>query len=82
MGRKLRRPAMLAKACISDATRHRLETAGKFPARIQLTDNIVVWDEDEIDAWLDSRQTVTPETSKQVAPGCTTRGRKRRQAGV
>jgi len=75
MGRKLRRPAMLAKACISDATRHRLETAGRFPARIQLTDNIVAWDEDEIDAWLASRVTVTTDNAKQVAPGCT-KGRK------
>ena len=69
MGRKLRRPAVLAKACISDATRHRLETAGKFPARKQLTDNIVVWDEDEVDAWLASRETVTADNAKQVAPG-------------
>jgi predicted DNA-binding transcriptional regulator AlpA len=60
---------MLEKACISDATRHRLETAGKFPARIQLTDHIVVWDEDEIDAWIASRSTVTSENAKQVCPG-------------
>lgn len=80
MGRKLRRPAMLAKACISDATRHRLESAGKFPARIQLTDNIVAWDEDEIDVWLASRKTVTAENAKQVAPG-STKGR-RAKGGV
>jgi len=76
MGRKLRRPALLAKVGFSDATRHRYETAGEFPARQQLTKNIVVWDEDEIDEWLASRETITSENVRQVAPGCTTRGRK------
>lgn len=75
MGRKLRRPAMLAKACISDATRHRLETVGKFPARQQLTENIVVWDEAEIDEWLESKKTVNAQNVKPVAPGIR-RGRK------
>lgn len=80
MGRQLRRPAMLALVGISDATRHRLETAGKFPARKRISENIVAWDEDELRLWIASRETVTSENVKQVAPGCTTRGRKPKKA--
>ena len=32
----------------------RLEAAGKFPKRIYLSENTVVWSEEEIDAWLEA----------------------------
>jgi prophage regulatory protein len=34
----------------------RKEKAGEFPKRIRLGTNSIVWDEEEIDAWLDSRK--------------------------
>lgn len=33
----------------------RLENAGKFPRRVPLAENSVVWIEEEVDAWLAGR---------------------------
>lgn len=35
---------------------NRLEKAGKFPVRVKLGPNTIAWREDEIDAWLQSRE--------------------------
>ena len=34
----------------------RLEKAGKFPRRIQISDNSVGWDEADIEEWLQARK--------------------------
>jgi len=34
----------------------RLEKAGKFPRRIQLSENSVGWDSEEIEQWLNERK--------------------------
>jgi predicted DNA-binding transcriptional regulator AlpA len=45
-----------AKTGYSDTQRWRLEKAGKFPQRVQLTENGAVGSyEDEIDEWIRSR---------------------------
>lgn len=41
---------------MSDTTIWREEKAGRFPRRVQLTPNRVGWYEDEIEAWIESRQ--------------------------
>ena len=33
----------------------RLEKDGRFPRRIRLSSNVIVWDRDEIEAWLQAR---------------------------
>ena len=43
------------KAGISRVTIWRLEKAGKFPKRVNLTDSRVGWIESEIEEWLQSR---------------------------
>lgn len=40
---------------LSDSTIWRLERAGKFPARRQLSANAVGWLRSEVEAWLTSR---------------------------
>jgi len=49
---------------LSYTTIWRLETAGRFPARVQLSDRRVGWYEDEIEAWLESRSTVVEKLNK------------------
>ncbi len=52
----LRKPEVRQKTGLSDSTIWRLEKAGKFPQRVQLSSNAVGWYEHEIDAWLEQRE--------------------------
>ncbi len=51
------------------------EQAGKFPCKVRIGDNAVGYRLSEIQAWLDSLETVTPDNVKPVAPG-SPKGRK------
>ncbi|WP_083761204.1 helix-turn-helix transcriptional regulator [Pelobacter propionicus] len=51
------------------------EKAGNFPSRIRLGANSVGYRLSEVMAWVESRQVVTPENVRPVAPGAR-RGRK------
>ena len=44
------------KVALSRSQIWRLEKAGKFPRRIQLSENSVGWDSEEIEQWLDERK--------------------------
>ena len=50
-----RKPELLSRVALSDATIWRMERDGRFPKRIQLGGNSTGWIESEIDAWLDGR---------------------------
>lgn len=47
--------AVKEKVNLSPTTIWRLEKAGKFPARINITDSRIGWSEAEVDQWLESR---------------------------
>ena len=52
----IRKRAVRNRIGYSDTQIWRLEKAGKFPQRVQLTEGGAVgWYEDKIDAWVDSR---------------------------
>jgi predicted DNA-binding transcriptional regulator AlpA len=52
----LRKRAVQQRTGLSDTTIWRLEKAGDFPSRIQITETGVVgWYKDEIDAWIHDR---------------------------
>ena len=51
----IRRREILRRTGLSCTTQWRLETAGQFPARVQLTAGNVGWFEDEVDAWISAR---------------------------
>ena len=52
----IRKRAVRSRIGYSDTQIWRLEKAGKFPQRVQLTEGGAVgWYEDEVDAWVDSR---------------------------
>ena len=52
----LRRPEVEAKTTLSGPTIWRHIQAGTFPPQVQLGPNSVGWIEEEIDAWIASRQ--------------------------
>jgi len=52
----IRKRAVHQRTGLSDSTIWRLEKAGDFPARIQVTEaGAVGWYEDEVDAWVRDR---------------------------
>lgn len=52
----LRKRAVRQRTGLSDTTIWRLEKAGDFPSRIQITEaGAVGWYEDEVDAWMHDR---------------------------
>jgi prophage regulatory protein len=54
--RLLRLPEVLQYAPFTPAYIHQLEKSGKFPKRIHLSPNRVVWEEAEIVAWVDAKK--------------------------
>ena len=63
--RILREPVVKRRTSLSRTTRWRLERKGKFPQRLQLSDNAVGWRESEIDLWIENRTSRRPG----VVPG-------------
>ncbi|TSK07499.1 MAG: AlpA family phage regulatory protein [Geobacter sp.] len=63
------------------ASMWRDERAGKFPKRLRLGENAVGYRLSELQAWLDSREVVSSDNAKVVAPGAK-RGRKSNTAGA
>jgi prophage regulatory protein len=56
MTRKILRQAVVAeRVALSVPQIWRLEKAGNFPSRIQISAGAVGWFEDEIDAWIEAR---------------------------
>ncbi len=53
--RFLREPEVRRITGLSRTTRWRLEKAGKFPARRQISDNAVAWFSSEVQAWMAER---------------------------
>lgn len=53
--RIIRKPEVLAKVGVSDATVRRLELAGRFPKRLRLGPNSVGWLSTEVDEWIERK---------------------------
>lgn len=54
--RTIRRATVIAKTGLSATTIYNLEREGKFPQHFMLTPRCAVWDEAEVDAWIESRR--------------------------
>jgi len=52
----IRYPELKNRVTLSRSQIWRLEKAGKFPRRIQISDNSVGWDEADIEEWLQARK--------------------------
>lgn len=57
----LRLPAVQQKTNLSRSTIYRLESQGKFPARVRLGENSVGWYSHEIEEFLANRPRVMPK---------------------
>jgi predicted DNA-binding transcriptional regulator AlpA len=77
----IRKTTVCEMTGLSYGTIRRLFQAEQFPKPVQLTPGgSVAWFEVEIAAWIESRQVVTAESQRQVAPGNPKRGRPRLSA--
>ncbi|WP_235423956.1 helix-turn-helix transcriptional regulator [Citrobacter koseri] len=51
---------LLAVVPLSWSTINRLEAAGEFPKRWYITDKRCAWNQEEVERWLDDRQSQSP----------------------
>jgi prophage regulatory protein len=63
--RVLSQQAVLARVPVSRTTLWRMERAGLFPRRIQVSTNRVGWIETDVDAWLEGRKPPTGINGRQ-----------------
>ncbi len=54
--RFIRRPEAQAKTGLGATTIYNMEKAGRFPKHFNITPRCAVWDEAEVDAWMDARR--------------------------
>jgi prophage regulatory protein len=55
--RTIRRKELKEIAPLADSTIYEMERRGEFPRRFSLSPRCVVWDQGEVEAWLESRRT-------------------------
>ncbi len=51
----LRRPGVKERTGLSDTQLDRLESQGRFPSRIKITERAVGWSEQDVNAWIKKR---------------------------
>ena len=54
-GKVLRKREVFNRTGLSQSTVYRMEKAGNFPKRIQISVQCVGWIESEVDAWIEQR---------------------------
>ena len=59
--RIIRKPELISKIGLSDATIWRMERDNKFPRRLRLGGNSTGWLLSEVDAWIEARAAERPE---------------------
>lgn len=63
ISRAIRRDELLQIVQLSDSTIYQMEKQGKFPKRFTLTQRCVVWDYDEVIAWLQAKKDEARQTA-------------------
>src|ERR1700742_4442507 len=76
--RALRRAELRKIIPLSNTTIYELEQRQDFPSRFFLTPRCVVWDSDEVYAWLDERKQLEQQTRIGRAPVPNPHSRRRR----
>lgn len=67
--RTIRRPELRQIVPLADTTIYELEQRGEFPRRFNLTPRCVVWDLDEVQAWIEERRRASGMGSAGRTPG-------------
>lgn len=76
--RTIRRQELRQIAPLSETTIYEMERRGEFPRRFNLTPRCVVWDLDEVEAWIEARKQASRSRSASVSTGPDVRQRKAR----
>ncbi|SCC94977.1 Phage transcriptional regulator AlpA (fragment) [Thiomonas sp. X19] len=63
---------------LAETTIYEMERRGEFPRRFNLTPRCVVWDLDEVEAWIDARKQAAQAGSMGPASGPNVRLRRNR----
>ncbi len=78
MRRAIRRAELRKIVPLANTTIYEMERRGEFPKRFYLTQRCVVWDLDEVYAWLDVRKQPAEQAKLGRAPNPDVRLRRRR----
>ncbi|MGY2486213.1 helix-turn-helix transcriptional regulator [Cupriavidus sp. CP313] len=76
--RTIRRHELHQIVPLADTTIYELEQRGEFPRRFRLTVRCVVWDLDEVEAWIEARKQASRANGEDKASGPDVRQRKSR----
>ncbi|MEM5428550.1 AlpA family phage regulatory protein [Cupriavidus oxalaticus] len=63
---------------LAETTIYEMEQRGEFPRRFRLTARCVVWDLEEVEAWVETRKQVSRANTEDKASGPDVRQRKSR----
>lgn len=78
--RTIRRDELRQIVPLAESTIYEMERRGEFPRRFNLTPRCVVWDLDEVEAWIESRKNASRSGKARPTFGPDVRKRKRRSA--
>jgi prophage regulatory protein len=76
--RTIRRHELRLVVPLADSTIYEMEKRGEFPRRFKLTTRCVVWDLEEVEAWLQQRRQTYLAGRAKIAPAPDVRRRKTR----
>lgn len=76
--RTIRRAELRQIVPLADTTIYEMERRGEFPRRFYITSRCVVWDLEEVEAWIDLRRNASNAARLKRAPVPDVRQRKRR----
>nr|WP_244158152.1 AlpA family phage regulatory protein [Pseudomonas flavescens] len=63
---------------LAETTIYEMEQRGEFPRRFRLTPRCVVWDLEEVEAWIEGRKQTSRSAKADVSPGPDVRLRRNR----
>lgn len=58
----IRREDLRKMVPLADSTIYEMERRGEFPKRFNLTSRCVVWDQEEVEAWIEARKIAKNKT--------------------
>ncbi|MGN8198090.1 helix-turn-helix transcriptional regulator [Salinisphaera sp. RV14] len=76
--RTIRRRELHQIVQLAESTIYEMEKRGEFPRRFRLTARCVVWDLEEVEAWVGARKTASRSGDEKTVPGPDVRRRQYR----
>ena len=76
--RTIKKPQLRQMVPLADSTIWEMEQRGQFPRRFLLTPRCVVWDLEEVEAWIEGRKQASRSSETDISPGPDVRLRRHR----